>query len=46
MFWAFKGEVGKWRAVKVVVKEENEEEMEEDEHESDESDGEEVVQSR
>lgn len=43
----FKGEVGKWRAVKVVLKEENnEEEMVEDEHESDESDGEEVIQSR
>ncbi|CAN8253453.1 unnamed protein product [Cochlearia groenlandica] len=41
-----RGEVGKWRAVKVVVKEENEEEMEEEEHDSDESDGEEVVQSR
>lgn len=45
-FWGLKGEVGKWRAVKVVVKEENEEEMVEDEHESDESDGEEVIQSR
>lgn len=46
MFWVLKGEVGKWRAVKVVVKEENDEEMVEDEHESDESDGEEVIQSR
>ncbi|XP_010442561.2 PREDICTED: NAC domain-containing protein 41-like [Camelina sativa] len=41
-----RGDLGKWGAVKVVVKEENEEEMVEDEHESDESDGEEVIQSR
>lgn len=41
-----KGEVENWRAVKVIVKEENEEEIEEDEQGSDESDGEEVVQSR
>lgn len=41
-----KGEVENWRAVKVIVKEENEEEIEEDEQASDESDGEEVVQSR
>ncbi|KFK26711.1 hypothetical protein AALP_AA8G283300 [Arabis alpina] len=39
------GELGKWRAVKVVVMEENEEEIEADEHASDESDGEEVVQA-
>lgn len=46
MSWGVKGEVENWRAVKVIVKEENEEGVEEDEQPSDESDGEEVVQSR
>lgn len=41
-----KGAVEKWRAVKVIVKEENEEEIEVDEQASDDSDGEEVIQSR